>query len=133
MIPTGSEAGVTHEVENMAMLPTQRGVDGQHPFHEAAPCGGMRSVADLPHDHAVTNHLFGPVIRGLDAFDVNEGPEGVTAQEPHRTRLARFGVGRRRPFREQSFKALLDCPHVNAERRAYERAVAHPMTAPTDI
>ena len=80
MIPTGSEARVTHEVENMAMLPTQRGVN-----------------------------------------------------EPHRTRLARSGVGRRLPFRQQSFEALLDCPHVNAERRACERAVAHPMTAPTDI
>ena len=80
MIPTGSEARVTHEVENMAMLPTQRGVN-----------------------------------------------------EPHRIRLARSGVGRRRPFREQSLEAPLDCPHVNAERRARERAVAYPTTAPTDI
>ena len=30
MIPTGSEARVTHEVENMAMLPTQRGVNEPH-------------------------------------------------------------------------------------------------------
>jgi hypothetical protein len=66
----------------------------------------MRSVADLPHDDAVTNHLFGPIVRRLDTFEVDEGPEGVAALEQHCTRLARFGMGRRRPFREQSFEAL---------------------------
>lgn len=52
----------------------------------------MRSVADLPDDDAMANHLFGPIIRRLDAVEVSEGPESVAALEQPRTRLGFDGI-----------------------------------------
>lgn len=54
MTPKGSGASRAHEVENVSVLPAERGVDRQHTFDEATARHGMRSIADLPRDDAVT-------------------------------------------------------------------------------
>ena len=99
----------------------------QHPFDEATTGHGVRSIANLPHDDAVTNCLFRTIVRRFDSLDVDEGPKCVATLEQHSARLASFRVGARRAFREQCFEALLDGPHVNAERRARQRAIANPV------
>jgi hypothetical protein len=66
MIPTRSGASRAHEVDDVAALPAERGVGGQHPFDEATPRHGMRSVADLPLDDGVTNRLFSAIVRWFD-------------------------------------------------------------------
>ena len=77
MTPKGSGASRPHEVENVPALPAERGVDGQHPFDEATARHGMRFIAELLHDHAVTNHLLGAIVRRFNPVEIDEGPEGV--------------------------------------------------------
>ena len=77
----GGRAGRNHEVEDSAVLPSERGMHREHTFDEAAPVGGMRAGADLAHEDGVTDFVFGTVVRGFNAFDTDEGPEGLTAFE----------------------------------------------------
>ena len=118
MTPKGSGASCAHEVENISARPAKRGMHCQHPEGEATAGHGMRSIANLPHDDAVTNYLFGTIVRRFDSLEVNEGPTCVATLEQHSARLARFSVRALRAFHEQCFEAPLDGPHVNAERRA---------------
>ena len=110
MTPKGSGASCAHEVENTSALPVERGMHRQRPFDEATAGHGMRSIADLPQDDAVTNHLFGAIVRRFDSLEVDEGPKCVATLEQHGARLARFGVGALCAFREQCFEAPLDGP-----------------------
>ena len=74
MTPKGSGASCAQEVESISVLPAERGMHCQHPFDEATAGHGVRSMANLPQDDAVTNCLFRTIVRWFDSLDVDEGP-----------------------------------------------------------
>src|SRR6266496_3386923 len=114
----GGTAGRTHELENSTVLQAERGAYRQHALHETTSLGGMRSVADLAHYDAMTDLLFGNVVRRFYPFDVDEGPEGVAVLEQLGARLAGLGVGEGRPLSEQGLKATLERSHVHTKGRS---------------
>ena len=62
----------------------------QDTLNEATAFFGMGAVAGFAAEHAVAHCALGDVIRWLDAFDVNEGPECVHALQQLGAFLAVF-------------------------------------------
>ena len=76
-----SAAGVVDEVQDIALLLAEGGVDGENSLDEATAFFGMGPGAGLATEDAVANGSLGDVVRRLDTLDVEEGPEGIGARE----------------------------------------------------
>ena len=74
-------AGISNEGEDVATLLTECRVHGQDSFDEATALFGMRALAGLSTEDAVSHGSLGAIVRRLDALDVEESPERVDAFE----------------------------------------------------
>ena len=67
--------GVREPGKGVAFLAATR-LDGrQQPLHEATAGGRLGAERELPPNDRVSQRLLGRVVGGLDALDVDEGPQ----------------------------------------------------------
>jgi hypothetical protein len=65
----------SHIVEHVSLLKAQRGDDRQDTFDKPAPVRAIGSEASFSPQDTLTENSFREVVRGLDPFEGNEGPE----------------------------------------------------------
>ena len=65
-----------HVVEHVPPLQAQRGDDSQDPFDKPAPFRDIGSEAAFSPQDTLTENSLREVVRGVDPFDGDEGPEG---------------------------------------------------------
>jgi hypothetical protein len=96
-------------IEDVAILQTQRGDDGQNALNETATIVAVGPKAPLSPKDGVTDGSFGSVVGGLDAVDENKGPQ----RGPHlKNAAALLGDALHgRPLRETSLDLRLDRSH----------------------
>ena len=68
-------ASIGQVVEDIALLYPQRRHDRQDALDKSAAVGAIGSKAGLSLHHRVANALFSLVIRRLNTFNIDEGPE----------------------------------------------------------
>ena len=69
------DAGLRDVVDDVALLLFERGGHGEHAFDKATAGRTVGAKAALAPQHGGAQRALGGVVRGLDAGDLDEGPE----------------------------------------------------------
>src|SRR5437870_288604 len=107
-----------HERRDVPPLRPEGRAGREDPLGETAPSSALGPEAALAPDHAMTERLLGGVVRGFDALDTHEGPEGGLVLEELAAGPRDLGVGTCGPLLQERTNGPHDGPHLLLEGAA---------------
>src|ERR687893_2405454 len=114
-------------IQDVAVLLLERRHHRHHTLNKASACRALRAKAAFAPWHAWMDRPFRRIVGGLNAFDLHEGPQRLTALQNLPTRSFGFGY----PTLAPGFEEPLDIPskrrHIGTKRRSLQGAFAHPV------
>lgn len=120
----GSDTRLGEEVEYVPALLAQGHGHGEDSLHETAAVSAVGSEASLPVEHGGPDGALGGIVRGLDAFDANEGPHRRSHLEDHLAHPLGLGLTAASPFPKKCFDLLTDRTHVDRETGPGESSIS---------
>src|SRR5688572_21890241 len=114
-------------IQDVAVLLLQRRYYRHHAFDKARARFALGTETTLAPLHTRTDRALSRIVRGLDAFNLHEGPQGFATLE----KLAAGPLGLGDPTLATRFQETLHLAakrrHVGAKRRTLQGAISHPM------